>query len=125
MLDSSTGLRTGSGWTPPTDPPPGTPVHRPIRWEPAGRQASPGGSLARASEASRPDDIELPPRPWNRAALLSPLVALVCAPAGLCMGLVAAGQIGMGRQRGIAFAAAGIVIGSLVPLVVCAWGVLH
>ena len=118
MVDSSTGLRTGSEWTPPINPSRGTPVHQPIRWEPAGRQAPPRAPL-------HADDIELPPRPWNRTALLSPLVALICAPVGLCMGLVAAGQIGMGRQRGIAFAAAGIVIGSLVPLVVCAWGVLH
>jgi hypothetical protein len=70
-------------------------------------------------------DVELPPKPWNTAALLSPLLALLCAPVGLCVGLVAAGQIGMGRQRGIAFATAGIVIGSLIPVAVCVWGLLR
>ncbi len=67
-----------------------------------------------------PTDADgLPRRPWNVAAILSPFVALVCAPAGLCLGLVAAGRIGLGRQRGIGFALAGIVIGALVPVVVC------
>jgi hypothetical protein len=71
------------------------------------------------------DDIELPPKPWNRAAVISPLLSLLCAPVGLCVALVAAGQIGMGRQRGIGFATAGIVIGSLIPVAVCVWGMLR
>jgi hypothetical protein len=116
LIDSQTG--TGTGRTRPADPPPGRPVPRAIRWEPAGRQAG-----ARASVDA--DDIELPPKPWNRNAIISPFLALVCAPAGLCVALVAAGQIGLGRQRGIGFAVAGIVIGSLVPVVVCGWGLLH
>jgi hypothetical protein len=70
----------------------------------------------------RADD--LPPGPWNVAAVLSPFLALLCAPAGLCLALVGAGQIGLGRQRGMGFAIAGIVIGSAIPLVVCAWSIL-
>jgi hypothetical protein len=104
--------------TSPTDPPPGRPVPRAIRWEPVARQ-----SVARVSVGT--EDVELPPKPWNRAAIISPFLALVCAPAGLCVALVAAGQIGLGRQRGIGFAAAGIVIGSLVPVVVCVWSLVH
>jgi hypothetical protein len=41
------------------------------------------------------------------------------ADLSLCVGLVAAGKIGVGRQRGIGFAVAGILIGALVPVVVC------
>jgi hypothetical protein len=109
LIQSETGRRT-----PPADLPPLAEPHpRPIRWEPVHRQA-----------VKSRDDIELPPRPWNVAAIISPLLALVCAPAGLCVALVALGQIGMGRQRGSGFAIAGIVIGSLVPVVVCVWGAL-
>jgi hypothetical protein len=68
---------------------------------------------------------DLPPKPWNVSAILSPFVALVCAPVGLCLGLIAAGRIGMGRQRGIGFAVAGIVIGSLIPVVVCVGGIVR
>jgi len=115
VIGSHAGQRTRTGWTPPADPPPGAPVPRPIGWEPVDRRV-----LPRAP--SRAEDIDLPPRSWNRTALLAPLLALLCAPVGLCMGLVAAGQIGMGRQRGIGFAVAGIVIGSVIPVAVCGWG---
>jgi len=42
-------------------------------------------------------------RPWNAAALLAPWAALLCAPVGLCLGLLAAG---------------------LVPVLVCVGGLL-
>jgi hypothetical protein len=67
--------------------------------------------------ASPPDLVGR--RPWNVAALLAPFVALILPPAGLCLGLVAAGQIGVGRQRGLAFAVAGIVLGAILPVVLC------
>jgi hypothetical protein len=89
-------------------------------WHPVDRQGQAAPWPVRDPSA----DELVPPPPWNVGALLAPLLALLCAPVGLCVGLVAAGQIGLGRQRGIGFAVAGIVIGALVPVVVCVWGVL-
>jgi hypothetical protein len=60
-------------------------------------------------------------RPWNRAALIAPLLALLFPPVGLCVALVATGQIGLGRQRGLTFAVTGVVISVLEPVVVCLW----
>jgi hypothetical protein len=88
------------------------------RWSGVDRQERAGWPVRTGADG-------LPRRPWNRTAILSPFVALVCAPAGLCLGLVAAGRIGLGRQRGIGFAVAGIVIGALVPVVVCVGSIVR
>ena len=120
MIHGQTRRRARTGWMPGTDPRPGAVNPRVTRWNPVDRQGVAAPWPVRDPSA----DEMVPPRPWNVAALLSPLLALVCAPAGLCVALVAAGQIGLGRQRGIGFAVAGIVIGSLVPVVVCVWSVL-
>jgi ABC-type spermidine/putrescine transport system permease subunit II len=117
LIDSKAGQRTEAGWTPSADLRSGPPDPRVRRWAPVDRQ-----NLATPWPLSGPSaDVLVDRRRWNTAALISPLLALLCAPVGLCVGLIAAGQIGLGRQRGIAFATAGIVIGSLVPVVVCVW----
>ena len=119
MIESQARGRARVGWTPVVDLRPAVPDPRVVHWAPVDHQSATDPWPVR-----QPADAPLPPRPWNIAAILSPLLALLCAPVGLCVGLVAAGQIGLGRQRGIGFAVAGIVIGSLVPVVVCVWGAL-
>jgi len=111
--------RARTGWTPAVELRSAVPDPRVVRWGPVDQRPA-----ATPWPVREPGDGPVPPRPWNIAALLSPLLALLCAPVGLCVGLVAAGQIGLGRQRGIGFAVAGIVIGSLVPVVVCVWGAI-
>jgi len=120
LIDSHADQQAQASWTPPADLRSGPPDPRVERWAPVDQQA-----LATQWPLRGPTADELVDRRrWNVAALLSPLLALLCAPGGLCVGLIAAGQIGLGRQRGIAFATAGIVIGSLVPVVVCVWSAL-
>jgi len=119
VIESQSRGRARVGWTPAVDLRPAVPDPRVLRWGPVDHQPATDPWPVR-----QPADPPPPPRPWNIAAILSPLLALLCAPVGLCVGLVAAGQIGLGRQRGIGFAVAGIVIGSLVPVVVCVWGAL-
>jgi hypothetical protein len=120
VIESQEHQRSGSRWTPAADLGAAVPDPRVIRWDPVDHQAVAGQWPLRGPS---PDQL-VDRRVWNMAALLSPLLALLCAPVGLCVGLIAAGQIGLGRQRGIAFAVTGIVIGSLVPVVVCVWTVL-
>lgn len=115
MIESQERQQSANRWTPAADLGAAVPEPRVVRWDPVDHQA-----LAEAWPLSGPSPDELVDRRvWNMAALLAPLLALLCAPVGLCVGLVAAGQIGVGRQRGIGFAVAGIVIGALVPVVVC------
>jgi hypothetical protein len=120
LIDSQAGQRAQASWTPTADLRSDQPDPRVLRWAPVDQQ-----DLATPWPLREPSADELVDRrPWNVAAILSPLLALLCAPVGLCVGLIAAGQIGLGRQRGIVFATTGIVIGSLVPVVVCVWSAL-
>jgi hypothetical protein len=120
VIDGQARQHARTSWTPAADLRPGPVDPRVTRWSPIDQQAA----AAPWPMGERAADELVPARTWNRAALLAPVLALLCAPAGLCVGLVAAGQIGLGRQRGIAFAVTGIVIGSLAPVVVCVWGAL-
>jgi hypothetical protein len=80
-----------------------------------------GQRLADGPRRSAAPESDVDHRPWNRAALIAPLLALLFPPVGLCVALVATGQIGLGRQRGLAFAVTGIVIAVIEPAVVCLW----
>jgi hypothetical protein len=97
------------------DRPTAVPRSRRTHYVPAEPRAYGGQRRSAEPEADR--------RPWNRPALFSPLLALACPPVGLCVALVATGQIGLGRQRGLWFAVAGIVIAVLEPAVVCLWSI--
>jgi hypothetical protein len=83
------------GWTPPTP--------RQGGWAPAGY--------------GPPDGYPPPPwalrRPTNTLAVVSLVLAFVCAPAGLVLGIVARRQIRRTGEEGAGLALAGIIVGSL------------
>jgi hypothetical protein len=65
----------------------------------------------------QPDAYPAPPwahrRPTNTLAVLSLVLAFVCAPAGLVVGIIARRQIRRTGEEGAGLALAGIVVGSL------------
>ena len=63
-------------------------------------------------------------RPTNTLAVLALVLAFVCAPAGLVLGIVARRQIRRTGEEGAGLALAGIVVGSLwTALMVALFGI--
>jgi Domain of unknown function (DUF4190) len=93
------------GWAPPSVAQPG--------W---GQPGSAAGGWAPAGYG-QPDATPPPPwasrRPTNALAVVSLVLAFVCAPAGLVLGIVARRQIRRTGEEGAGLALAGIVVGSL------------
>jgi hypothetical protein len=91
--------------TPPTWEQPGStpPGWSPGGWAPAGY--------------GQPDAYPSPPwtyrRPTNTLAVLSLVLAFVCAPAGIVLGILARRQIRRSGEEGSGLALAGIIVGSL------------
>lgn len=72
---------------------------------------SPGGWAP--AGYGQPDAYPPPRRPTNTLAVLAIVLAFVCAPAGLVLGIVARRQIRRTGEEGAGLALAGIVVGSL------------
>jgi hypothetical protein len=94
-----------TGWAPPA------PEHG---WVPAG-YGQPGGWAP--AGYGQPGGYPPPPwalrRPTNTLAIVSLVLAFVCAPAGLVLGVVARRQIRRTGEEGAGLALAGIIVGSL------------
>jgi hypothetical protein len=83
--------------------------------EPAGPGWTTGGWAP--AGYGQPDAYPPPPwagrRPTNALSVVSLVLAFVCPPAGLVLGVVARRQIARTREEGSGLALAGIVVGSL------------